>query len=252
MYASHCLSTRGGVWAQLYLAILFVALRFPHQSRRDSPEWAALAKRAEGVGGKATPADDVLSVAWRARFGRLVALFLPERLLLGGALLAMGLGVPLSAGALVVIGRIFNNFYYPYAPESARGHLREYCLATVGIFAGAALLEGLYSTLVFVAAERMASRTRRKLFHNLLRQDVGFFDAHRAETLVKTVRADVALAQRSLGDHLFHGLHCLLNFSVAVRCSPAPPHRREATLREDEGGADGPAAPLTPRGARYL
>ena len=40
----------------------------------------------------------------------------------------------------------------------------------VGIFALAALLEGVYSTLVFVAAERMASRTRRKLFHNLLRQ----------------------------------------------------------------------------------
>ncbi|KAJ1488455.1 ABC transporter type 1, transmembrane domain-containing protein [Baffinella frigidus] len=80
----------------------------------------------------------------------------------------------------------------------------------------AALLEGVYSTLVFVAAERMASRTRRKLFHNLLRQDAAFFDAHKAEDLVRTIKGDVALAQRSLGDHLFHGLHCLFNFSVAV------------------------------------
>ncbi|KAJ1488454.1 hypothetical protein T484DRAFT_1783116 [Baffinella frigidus] len=70
----------------LYLMIVGVALRFPHESKRDAPEWAALAKHAEGKGapewaalakhaegkggkkGEAQEAfEGVLSVVWRAR-----------------------------------------------------------------------------------------------------------------------------------------------------------------------------------------
>jgi ABC-type multidrug transport system fused ATPase/permease subunit len=86
---------------------------------------------------------------------------------------------PAAAAAAQIIGRLFNNLYYPYAPDSARGHLREYSLALAAAFAAACALEALFSTLVFVAGERMASRTRRRLFQSLLRQETAFFDARK-------------------------------------------------------------------------
>jgi len=205
----------------LYFAIAFLVFRFPHQSRDDVPELVGFgAGDNEGVGpdGKELKgtAQGFLTAMWRDRLVRLLTMFAPEKLYLAGAFLCMCGGVAMNGLALVVVGRLFNNFYYPYSPDSARGYMREYCLVLIAVYIMSSTLNAAQATLVQLAGERMASRTRRKLFHNILRQETAFFDACDPAHLVKILQVDVALIQRTMGDHIFHGLHCTLNFLVAV------------------------------------
>lgn len=205
----------------LYLAIALIAFRFPHLSQQDVPEWKEVAQGQHKTGQPSSSADappfiSFLSGEWVERLGRLLSLFAPERLLLAAAFICLCAALPLSALAVVVIGRMFNNFYYPYAPDSARGHLREYCLIIVIIYALSAALQSAYSTLVHIAGERMASRTRRKLLQNLLRQEASFFDSHSPERLGGCMKQDVAVVQKTLCDLLFHAVHCMLNVLVAL------------------------------------
>jgi hypothetical protein len=43
--------------------------------------------------------------------------------------------------------------------------MREYCLVLIFVYALSSFLDATQGTLVQLAGERMASRTRRKLFH---------------------------------------------------------------------------------------
>jgi len=179
----------------LYLVIAAMGIRWRHVSKNLPPEWSeevghhfvgsspqkggASGAASEGAGDAgATPVPHIgfMTTEWWDHAYRLLSLYAPEKLILGGALFSLLIAVPLSALSAVVVGRLFNNFYYPYAPDSSRGHLREYCLVIVGIYILSCGLEALYTTLVFISGEKMASRTRRKLLHAILRQDMEFFD----------------------------------------------------------------------------
>jgi hypothetical protein len=47
--------------------------------------------------------------------------------------------------------------------------MREYCLVLIFVYALSSFLDATHGTLVQLAGERMASRTRRKLFHRFRR-----------------------------------------------------------------------------------
>jgi hypothetical protein len=47
--------------------------------------------------------------------------------------------------------------------------MREYCLVLIFVYALSSFLDATQGTLVQLAGERMASRTRRKLFHRFRR-----------------------------------------------------------------------------------
>eukprot|EP00277_Geminigera_cryophila_P020848 CAMPEP_0179491056 /NCGR_PEP_ID=MMETSP0799-20121207/65848_1 /TAXON_ID=46947 /ORGANISM="Geminigera cryophila, Strain CCMP2564" /LENGTH=771 /DNA_ID=CAMNT_0021307409 /DNA_START=451 /DNA_END=2766 /DNA_ORIENTATION=- len=205
----------------LYYGMAFLVFRYPHESREEVPElvgFGAADNEEIGVDGKLlkNSAQGFLTTLWRDRFMRLLAMFSPEKLYLAGAFLCMCGGVAMNGLGLVVVGRLFNNFYYPYSPDSARGYMREYCMVLMCVYMLSSTLNAAQATLVQLVGERMASRTRRKLFHNILRQETSFFDGCDPAHLVKVLQIDVALIQRTMGDHIFHGLHCVLNFMVAV------------------------------------
>lgn len=194
----------------LYLVMAALVFRYPHSSRKVVPELV-------GVGGVDEKVHyGFLTTVWRTRMLRLLSMFGPEKLYLAGAFLCMCGEVAMNGLALVVGGRLFNNFYYPYSPDSARGHVREYCLVLLFLYALSSSLDAAHATLVQLAGERMASRTRRKLFHNILRQEMAFFDQHQPPHLANVLQVDVARMQRTMGDHLFHGVHCVFNFMVSV------------------------------------
>jgi hypothetical protein len=214
----------------LYAVICVLVFRFPHTSAKTVPEFVGFAgaedellegeaKTDEGGDAKKneTPLHHgFLTALWRRRFIRMLGLFAPERLFLAAAFVCLCGGVAFNGLALVILGRLFNNFYYPYSPDSARGHMREYCLALIVAYLLSSAFDAAQTTLVQLAGERMASRTRRKLLHNLLRQEMAYFDRMDPGQLVKILQVDVAAMQRTLGDHIFHGVHCILNFAVAV------------------------------------
>ena len=72
----------------------------------------------------------------------------------------MCVSVAMNGLGLVVIGRMFNNFYYPYSPDSARGYMREYCLVLISVYVVSSACDALHASLQHLAGERMASRTR--------------------------------------------------------------------------------------------
>ena len=253
----------------LYCTITMLAFRFPHLSHKQTPELIGFGGDGDDsvMGAAATREKNearlhqgFLTALWRERFLRLMSLYAPERLYIAASFVCMCGGVTLNGLALVVIGRLFNNFYYPYSPDSARGHMREYCVALIFVYIMSSSFDAAYTALVSrcfnvdvrtrihartharththslsrarslspthslththtqvqLAGERMASRMRRKLLHNLLRQEMEFFDGTDSAVLVKAVQTDVAGMQRMLADHIMHGVYCIVSLMVAV------------------------------------
>ena len=136
----------------LYYAISFLAFRYPHTSHKAAPELV-------GFGGDAEKAHfGFMTSMWRTKLIGMLAIFLPEKHYLAVAFLALCGEVAMTGLALVVVGRLFNNFYYPYAPDSARGHLREYCLVLLLVYALASALATAHATLAQLAGRELANR----------------------------------------------------------------------------------------------
>ena len=141
----------------LYCTITMLAFRFPHLSHKQTPELIGFGGDGDDsvMGAAATREKNearlhqgFLTALWRERFLRLMSLYAPERLYIAASFVCMCGGVTLNGLALVVIGRLFNNFYYPYSPDSARGHMREYCVALIFVYIMSSSFDAAYTALV--------------------------------------------------------------------------------------------------------
>mmetsp|Transcript_15267 Transcript_15267/g.36012 ORF Transcript_15267/g.36012 Transcript_15267/m.36012 type:complete len:843 (+) Transcript_15267:67-2595(+) len=196
----------------LYITMAVAAIKYSHQGQRVLP-----GQRAEAP--EAPPPDaplTLLSSLWWEYTWRLFSLFAPEKYLCALGLLCASLSAPLSALALVIVGRLFNNCYYPYSSLSAQSHLRDYCLALIVIYTVTCFLDALFTMALFISGERMAARTRRRVFHSVLRQETAFFDEVKTQQIAATLKTDILTVQRAMTEQFGHGMSCIITIVVSV------------------------------------
>ncbi|MDP2312017.1 MAG: ABC transporter transmembrane domain-containing protein [Pseudomonadota bacterium] len=141
----------------------------------------------------------------RADWKRLLGLARPEVPTLVVATLALAAG---SAGTLVFPKGI-EIFVEAIQRPDGRDVLDESILAAMALFLFIGIAGFLRAWLFTLAGERVVARLRRQLYANVIRQEVGFFDAQRTGELLNRLSADTGLLQNSV----------TVNVSMALRFS---------------------------------
>ncbi|MFN7144491.1 MAG: ABC transporter ATP-binding protein [Myxococcota bacterium] len=139
----------------------------------------------------------------RADWKRLVGLARPEVGTLVVATFALAAG---SAGTLVAPQGIKVLMDAVQKPDG-RAILDEAVLALLGVFLLVGVFGFLRAWLYTLAGERVVARLRKALYANVVRQEVGFFDAQRTGELLNRLSADTGILQNSV----------TVNISMALR-----------------------------------
>ena len=138
----------------------------------------------------------------RADWKRLLALARPEIGTLAVATLALAGG---SAGTLVAPQGIKLLMDAVQKPDG-RAILDEAVLALLGVFLLVGVFGFLRAWLYTLAGERVVARLRKALYTNVVRQEVGFFDAQRTGELLNRLSADTGILQNSVTVNVSMGL----------------------------------------------
>lgn len=139
----------------------------------------------------------------RADWKRLVGLARPEVGTLAVATFALAAG---SAGTLIAPQGIKVLMDAVQKPDG-RTILNEAVLALLGVFLLVGVFGFLRAWLYTLAGERVVARLRKALYANVVRQEVGFFDAQRTGELLNRLSADTGILQNSV----------TVNISMALR-----------------------------------
>ena len=114
--------------------------------------------------------------------------------------------VPLTWATLALLGTAALNLSYPQLVRMivdgvlAGGDatvVNQYALVLLGLFALTAVLTAVRMYLFTVAGERIVTRLREQLYHSLVHQEIGFFDAHRTGELTNRLSADTTVVQNT-------------------------------------------------------
>lgn len=199
----------------LYVAIAVAGIVF----KSATPDLAVGEPKYEPSSNKPMkePPLAFLWIMFREDTWRVFSLFSGEKYLFLLGTLALCLSTPLSALPLVIMGRLLNNFYFPYSAQTGLGYLKDYCLSLGLVWTITSFLDFFYYVLLNVAGARMAMRTRRKIFHSILRQDMSFFDSVNLERSVLSVLThDVMIVSKAISELFGHGVECTITALVAV------------------------------------
>ena len=137
------------------------------------------------------------------RLGRLLALARPEwpTLVVGTIFLFIGSGMGLVYPQAVRV------FLDDALLEADLEMVDAAALALVGVFGIQAIAVALRYYLFTVAGERIVTQLRGDLFHSVLAQEIGFFDARRTGELTNRLASDTAVLQNTVS----------VNISMALR-----------------------------------
>ncbi|MDP2307896.1 MAG: ABC transporter transmembrane domain-containing protein [Pseudomonadota bacterium] len=139
----------------------------------------------------------------RADWKRLVGLARPEIPTLAIATLALAGG---SVGTLVAPQGIKLLMDAVQKPDG-RAILDQTVVGLMGVFVLVGIFGFLRAWLFTLAGERVVANLRKQLYANVVRQEVGFFDAQRTGELINRLAADTGLLQNSV----------TVNISMALR-----------------------------------
>ncbi len=139
----------------------------------------------------------------RADWRRLVGLARPELPTLAVATLALAGG---SVGTLVAPQGIKLLMDAVQEPDG-RAILDRTVVGLMGVFVLVGIFGFLRAWLFTLAGERVVANLRKQLYANVVRQEVGFFDAQRTGELINRLSADTGLLQNSV----------TVNISMALR-----------------------------------
>ena len=139
----------------------------------------------------------------RAVFGRILGLARTETRRIVLATLALLCTTGLTLAYPKVVGLIIDSVQGGGGVEA----VNRYAVWLVGLFAVGAVMTGLRSYLFTVAGEAIVARLRQRLYSSLVRQDIGFFDAHRTGELTNRLASDTTIVQSA----------ATVNVSMALR-----------------------------------
>jgi ABC transporter fused permease/ATP-binding protein len=114
--------------------------------------------------------------------------------------------VPLTWATLALLGTTALNLTYPQLVRlivdgvtdgGGVEVVNQYALVLLSLFAGTALLTAVRMYLFTVAGERIVARLRQRLYAQLVRQEIAFFDERRTGELTNRLSADTTVVQNT-------------------------------------------------------
>jgi ATP-binding cassette subfamily B protein len=147
----------------------------------------------------------------RDSFGRIIQEAKPEWRLLAGATVFLALGTAITMIIPQYISVIIDG-----TAGSGAAALDKHILQMFGLFLVMGAAMGARFTLFSIAGERTVARIRKKLFRNLVNQEIAFFDDHRTGELTSRLSSDTATLQSSVSANLSMGLRHLASIVIGL------------------------------------